>query len=278
MKLKPIHPNAGIEVWLRKRLLREIEAMDQSVRWWLGAAYRSQEGRIDATANPPAKSYVVVAADARPADYLERVMAALRRRWGKRWDALGEEIAEKFARRAGATVDDAVEAALRGADMRVSLQISKAQRDQLAATVNENVALIRTIPEQYLGAVEGHVMRSVLAGRDLQGLNRDIKATYGVTTRRARLIARDQNNKATAYFTKTRQLELGIEQAVWVHSGAGKTPRPSHVKAGRERVVYNVAEGWLDPAINKRIWPGTEINCRCTSRSIIAEPTQKEAA
>lgn len=268
MKLRAIRANAGLEAWLRKRLEREIADMAKSIEWWVGAAYRKQYPRI--TLN--------LGQDAAPADLLQRVLDSLRTRWGARFDALGEEIAEKFAERSGSNTDDAIEAAMRAAGMRVKLQISKAQRDQLAGTIQENVSLIRSIPEQYLTSVEGAVMRSVLAGRDLGTLTSELKAAHGVTHRRAAFIARDQNNKATAYFTKTRQLELGIQEAVWVHSGAGKHPRPSHVKAGSDRVVYNVAEGWLDPHLNKRIWPGTEPNCRCTCRSIVAEQKRLEEA
>jgi SPP1 gp7 family putative phage head morphogenesis protein len=273
-KIRAVRPNAGLEAWLRRRIEREVDDLAASVEWWVGAAYRKEQPRI--ASNPVAKSNV--AQDAAPADILQRVLESLRRRWGQRFDALGEEIAAKFATRAGTNTDDAVEAAMRAAGMRVKLQPSKAQRDQLAGTIQENVSLIRSIAPQYFTSVEGAVMRSVLAGRDLGTLTSELKRAHGVTHRRAAFIARDQNNKATAYFTKTRQLELGIQEAIWVHSGAGKEPRPSHLKAGREGVVYNVAEGWLDPHLNKRIWPGTEPNCRCTCRSVIAVPKQQELA
>jgi len=264
-KLRPVQPNAGLEAWLRKRLERELASMDRSIRWWVRAAYRKHLERIE------------IAQDAAPADLLQRVLAALRRRWGRRFDALGEEIAERFAKRAGDQTDAAMTAALRAAGIRVKFQASQAQQDQLAAAIQQNVSLIRSIPEQYLTSVEGAVMRSVQAGRDLGALTSELRAAYGVSYRRAAFIARDQNAKATAFLTRTRQVELGIQTAQWVHSGAGKEPRPSHVKAGRDRIVYNVAEGWLDPALGKRIWPGTEPNCRCTSRSIIAEPMEEAA-
>lgn len=300
-KLRAVRANAGVHAWFRKRLDQEIDRMHRAVFWWVRAAYRKQLDRIELAQDSwPAwqaraarwvelRTPIVelwdgewvhlppLAMDAAPADLLEEVLAALRARWGQRFDRLAEEIAESFAKRAGATTDQAIEAALRAAGMRVKFQISKAQSDQLAAAVQENVALIRSIPEQYLLGVEGAVMRSVREGRNLAPLVAELQKTYGSTKKRAALIARDQNNKATAFLTKTRQLEIGVEQAVWVHSGAGKEPRPSHVKAGRDQVVYNVAEGWLDPALGKRIWPGTEINCRCTCRSIIPELVAQEA-
>ena len=68
---------------------------------------------------------------------------------------------------------------------------------------------------------------------------------------------------------RARQVELGIKEAVWIHSNAGETPRPTHLKAGRDRVRYDVSKGWWDPAVQEYILPGQLINCRCSSRSVI---------
>lgn len=139
-------------------------------------------------------------------------------------------------------------------------------RDALEATVAENVSLIKSIGSQYLTAIEGHVMRSVTTGRDLAPLARRLELQYGVTRRRAALIARDQNNKATAVITRERQNELGIK-AIWLHSAGGKEPRPTHVANSGK--VYDPKEGWFDPDVGEHIWPGTLINCRCVSKSVI---------
>ena len=67
--------------------------------------------------------------------------------------------------------------------------------------------------------------------------------------------------------TRARQDELGITEAIWVHSGAGKHPRPTHVAMNGKK--YDVNKGMWDPAVKRWIFPGEEINCRCISRSII---------
>jgi uncharacterized protein with gpF-like domain len=56
-------------------------------------------------------------------------------------------------------------------------------------------------------------------------------------------LARDQNNKATASMTHARQDELGIAEASWVRSGAGKHPRPTHVAMNGKK--YDVNKGML---------------------------------
>jgi len=80
-----------------------------------------------------------------------------------------------------------------------------------------------------------------------------------MTHRRAALIARDQSSKASAVIENTRRKELGITQAIWQHSGGGHVPRPLHVKAGRDKLVFDLDKGaYID---GKWILPGTEINC-----------------
>ena len=135
----------------------------------------------------------------------------------------------------------------------------------LQATIAENVGLIRSIPEKYFTEVEGLVMRSVARGRDLSYLTDELQKRYGITRRRAALIARDQNNKATSVMQAARQQSLGITQGVWRHSHAGKEPRPSHVKADGK--VFELSKGmYLD---GKWVMPGEEINCRCTWSPVI---------
>lgn len=111
-------------------------------------------------------------------------------------------------------------------------------------------------------------MRSVQRGGDMGQLSKELQKEFGVTKLRAALISRDQNIKATSAFTRARQIELGITEAVWMHSHAGKEPRPTHVKMNGKR--YNVTEGMYDPAEKRNISPGELINCRCTSKSVIA--------
>ena len=147
--------------------------------------------------------------------------------------------------------------------------MTPATRDIMQATINQQVSLIKSIPSRYFTQIEGIVMRSVQIGRDLGQLTTDLQDQFGITKRRAAFIARDQNNKATASMNRARQDEIGVTEAIWVHSGGGKHPRPTHLKAGREKTRYDIKEGWLDPALGRHIFPGEEPNCRCVSKSII---------
>ena len=169
----------------------------------------------------------LLAEDASPASELLASMRSLGRRWLKRFDEGAKRLGEYFATTVSKRSDATLKRILKDAGF----------------------------------------MRSVQQGRDLATLTTELETRYGITRRRAALIARDQNNKATAAMTRVRYQELGLTQAIWMHSAGGKEPRPTHVANSGK--AYNVSEGWLDPAVNERIWPGTLINCRCVARPIL---------
>ena len=256
-RARPVRPNAGLAALYRQRLTALVDEMAASVEHWVSAAYRANEPRASAG----------MAWDDAPADALRRAIRILVRRWGRRFEEAAPRLARWFAQSARNRSERELARILREGGFTVRWRMTPAMRDVMQATIGEQVGLIRTIPQQYLGEVEGMVMRSVATGRDLASLYKEIRSRYNLTKKRAALIARDQNNKATATLLRVRQLEVGITEAIWVHSTAGKKPRPTHVaNSGR---VYDVAKGWFDPAIRKYIWPGTEINCRCVSRPVV---------
>jgi SPP1 gp7 family putative phage head morphogenesis protein len=250
---KAIRPNAGLEALYRKRISRLVEQMAKSVTFHVKRAYAG---------NTP-----LIAQDALPATTLRKVLRDLRRRWEAQFAEAAPRLARYFATRIENRNRLDLKRILKDGGFSVKMTLSPAQRDILEATVTENVSLIKSIPEQYFTQIEGAVMRSVSAGRDLSTLSRNLQRHYGVTKRRAALIARDQNNKATAMLTKARQEELGLNKAVWQHSHAGKKPRPTHV--AMDGKTYDVRKGMYDKAVGEWVFPGQLINCRCYSKTII---------
>jgi uncharacterized protein with gpF-like domain len=251
--LSPVHPNVGLEAAYRRQLEDLVEEMHRSIIYWVRAAYRANQPEI--------------AQDASPAQTMRSLMRKLSYRWNRRFARASQEMASHFARSAASRSDKAMAAILKKAGISVEFKMSAKANDVMQATIGEQVGLIRSIANQHLTDVEGKVMRSVAHGRDLGSLTADLQQSYDLSKKRASLIARDQNNKATATMTRVRQGELGIKQAIWVHSAGGKVPRPSHVKAGREKMVYDITKGaFID---GEYIFPGELINCRCVSKSII---------
>lgn len=251
--LDAVRPSAALRVAYERKLLAPINAMASSVQYWMLSTYK---------ANPP-----LVASDARPSSRITSRMSRLTRQWIKRFDGLAEELARYFAQAASDRTDESIRQALLKARFSVKFQMSQAQKDVVDAIVQENVSLIKSIPQQYLTSVEGAVMRSVQAGRDLASLTTQLEHAHGVTRRRAVTIALDQNNKATAYLERARQLELGITEAKWLHSAGGNTPRPTHVAFSGQR--YSIKDGVTLEPDEGVVWPGTAIRCRCVSQAII---------
>lgn len=250
-----MHPNAGIEAVYRKRLDALIREMQKSTIYWVRASYR---------ANPPE-----LAQDETPAEAMRKAIRKLSKRWLKRFDDAAPKLADWFGQAVSARSSDALRMILKDAGFSVKFTMTPAMRDVVDATVNQSVTLIKSIPAQYFAEVEGLVMRSVQVGRDLSSLTDELQARYGVTRRRAAFIALDQNNRATAAMNRARQIEVGIDENIWVHSGGGRHPRPTHVRAGRDRIRYKVSEGWYDPALKRHIQPGEEPNCKCVGRPVI---------
>jgi SPP1 gp7 family putative phage head morphogenesis protein len=251
--LRAIHPNVGIEVAYRRRLTSLVRQMAASYQYWLRATYRS---------NPPR-----MAQDESPAKELERLLKGMGVQWSKRFEEAAPRLARYFAGSTRRQSEAALRRILRESGITVKMTMTRGLRDVLNAVVADNVALIKSIPQQYHTQVEGLVMRSVTEGRDLEQLTRDLRDRFGVTERRARFIALDQSNKATSAIRREREMSVGLEDAIWLHSAAGKEPRPTHVANSGKR--FSLSEGWYDPAVRKRIWPGTEPRCRCTWRVVV---------
>lgn len=255
VEVRAIRPNYGVGEAYRKELQAIIAEMANSVRYWLRATWR---------ANPP---MTTMAQDAGPIVELRQTMSRLARHWTKRFDKVSDELSTRFADKSLKHTNVAMQAALRDAGFTVPFKPTVGVAQSVQAIIGENVALIKSIPSKYFAEIEQQVWQSVAAGHDLHTLTKSLESRYGVTFKRAAFIARDQNAKANAAIEATRRSELGITEAIWVHSGAGKEPRESHVHAGEIKLRYNVNEGAMIDG--KRIWPGTEPNCRCTSKAVV---------
>lgn len=253
--VRAVHANRGIEAKYRRKLQELIAEMVGSVEYWMKAQYRKK---------PPTVA-TLVAQDASPANEAQKMLRELADRWLERFEESAPKIAQAYLRSMFAATDNAFKLALRDAGWTVKFDMTPAMRDAFNASLAENVGLIKSIPAQYLTQVEGIVMRSYSAGRDLEAMVKELRTLYPKATDRAELIARDQSNKANAVVNRTRQLELGITEAIWMHSHAGKTPRPDHLAANGKR--YNIAEGCK--ISGEFIQPGEQINCRCVCRPIL---------
>lgn len=249
---RALQTNAGITVAYRKKLLAVIDEMIASYRYWVKAAYRK---------NPPATMAQDSYAD------LQREIRKLGRRWTKQFEDMSQDLGKWFAISIDKRNHNALKALLKKSGWTVKYQRTKKMNEVMSAIIADNVSLIKTIPKQFHTQIEGKVNRSVAAGRDLFTLSQDLEKTYKVTRKRAALISRDQNNKATNQLARVRYMGMNLNEAIWMHSHAGKTPRRSHL--ANHGKTFNLDTGWYDPDEKEWILPGYLINCRCTMRPVV---------
>lgn len=247
--LPAVRPNAGIEAWYRRVLESHLHKMHRSVAYWVVSQYDSAG----------------LGQDALPAHQLQRELKRLTTQWETSFARLAKWLPKQFAERVQKYGDRALDTRLRVVGIRAKFTMTTPMRDAFQAVLYEQVGLIKSIPAQHLQEVQGLVMRSVSRGRDLAFLSRQLQKRYGVTKRRAELIARDQNNKATSVLQAARQRQLGIATGIWLHSHAGKHPRLSHLAANEQE--FDLGTGM--EIEGEYIMPGEKINCRCVWRAVI---------
>ena len=186
----------------------------------------------------------------------------------KKWQSIFEEkvdgLVDPFINQSNKANSASVHASLRKLSGGLSLGTRKLDYDStqvLKAASAENVALIKSIPQQYLQRIEGAVYRSITHpdGRDY--LIKEIKRTNQVTAKRATMIAGDQTRKVNAALTAGRMQKVGVKKFEWIHV-ASSHPRELHVKLNGKVCK------WDDPPVIQRNpeirgYPAQLPNCKC---------------
>ena len=246
--LKPTLPNAGVEAAYRKQLFQIVREL-----------MRDFPGELN-------QDYVFVLRQftehLRNADVTEKFYRE------------AERIARTFVNRASNHTQSALRVALESAgynprQLESLRRVPGALENVKNAIYRENVALIRRMPEETARQIERMVNDSVVRGSDLGGMVKELMDIPDMTLRRAQIIARDQNNKATQSMALVRMQSLGITHGVWMHRSGGKTFRPTHVTMDGEK--FPLAEGLYDMNEGRNVFPAELINCHCTFESILPD-------
>jgi uncharacterized protein with gpF-like domain len=176
-------------------------------------------------------------------------------------------------------VEQGMERQLRTRKFGIHFELTPSMRAIIQPEIAKNVSLLQDIPSQYFTEVEGLVMRAVAVGGDLKTLTDELHKRCGITLNRAGEIAMDQNRKINSVMTKTRDLELGITKAIWLHTQGGCAVKRTHPTAAEVRMseahkafsgqTYDIAEGALIDG--KRVWPGSESGCCCMSKPVMPD-------
>lgn len=141
-----------------------------------------------------------------------------------------------------------------------------AYEELLQKWVEENTALIKTLPQESLDTMREIILDSYRSGEPTADIVRKIQNAYNVSKRHARLIARDQTAKLNAQISKKQQTDAGIREYIWSDSGDSRV-RESH------RSLNNKRFRWDDPPVvdaktGRRCHPGEDYQCRCVPLAV----------
>ena len=250
--LKPVRPPIAVEREYHKKLKDMIKEMDRSLYWWLRAEYRKAEPEI--------------VGDSAMSD-LRTKLKRLTRTWQKKFDEESTAIAVWFADNIQKFTTGNLQRQMKktklaalGFDLKFTYHSNK-ERNIFNSIVEQNVNLIKSIASEHLKNVQGVVLRGIETGHDLSRMTDDLEMTYGVTERRAAMIARDQTAKATNNLSRQRLLDYGVTKGKWMHTSSGKTYRDSHVDM--DGTIYDIEEGCYDFDYGDYVQPGELVNCHC---------------
>ena len=197
-----------------------------------------------------------------PGKRAQHVLEAIRNQMAK---ATRQELVERAPRAIGKLVAERNAHILEGQGIEAKLNGTKKAIDAFTA---ENVALIRSVPVDYLQEVETAVHRAMTAGERHETLAKTIAERGGVMENRAKLIARDQVLKFNGSLNRVRQQAAGVDSYIW-RTVEDERTRDAH--ADFDGNTYTWAEGAGDGSPEEGVHPGEAINCRCWSEPILPD-------
>lgn len=192
------------------------------------------------------------------------------------------DIYDKFAER---TVRTFVNRTLDNSDRTVVKSLENMNADKLKikrnikspeidatveAIVEENLSLIKSIPEEFFKKLTFSMSQAIQNGQSLTQFKKQLMKVKGMTERRASMIARDQSNKAYNSLSRRKLQACGVSQFEWIHTGIAKTPRPYHKNVLNHKIFDFDEPPVIDPNTGERGYPAQLINCRCMMRPVVS--------
>jgi len=243
----PIRPNLGQAAQYKRELIYFMRKMYTNSIEWL------KSGKWQITGIPNV-------------DTMSSEIRSMAKNWEMQAESAGRKLSEHLVSGSLRQTDQAFTRMLKKSGFTAKFQVTPSMDAAMKTVVHDNVALIKDIPAKHFKDLEHSVMRAARKGMDLSELVPELQEKYGLSKKRAHNLALDQVSKATAEAAKQRMIDIGMDKAVWKHSGIPKNPRHSHIHAtGR---VYKISEGcYID---GEYIQPGEKPNCRCLVVPVMA--------
>lgn len=201
-------------------------------------------------------------------DVLTGTLDAIKSRWSSlAFQRLAADIASRFVRAAN-------ESNMKRTQCDLGINIysdSQELTDYITLSIRDNTRLIMSIPDQYLTQVESIVLTNVRAGGRPSAIAKSLQQQFGVTERRAKMIARDQTAKVNGDLNRMRQTNAGFPYFEWNDSDDERV-RDRHEYLADHVTAYGKGiYRWDNPPLSDKgvpIIPGTDYQCRCVARPV----------
>lgn len=251
-----LRPSAAIRDWYDVQLNRLIISMIED--------YRREINRV--FEHPDVEEFY--SGDASPTAQFKKTLNGLNERWKKIFKGAARTLGTRFTEKVDAHSKTTMTNSLSVAGIvEPRMQYNKNVLETLSASTEFNHTLITNIQAEAHDRIYDVIMLSLSSPNpDEQGQPAIIKHLTEVeemSKKRAELIARDQTAKVYSSLNTERMRQNGIQKFQWIHSSAGKVPRPSHVAKDGEIFTLDDPRLWTGPKADQGP-PGWPINCRCT--------------
>lgn len=263
---KVLRNSVALEARYARDLRRVTDAMVAQTRKEIMRLFRSDDSRQ------------FFAEDASIASQARMALNRLEKRFNKLFNDRARGYATKMVRGAAAASKSALHSSLEELSGGLSLKtdiLTGELKDMLTATVNENTALIKTIPRTYLDQVRSIVNRAIISPQSggLEGLIGRLDALLDARAKqirnKAKNLALDQTRKTYNNLNAGRMRAVGVTKFEWVHSGGAQKPRHLHKFKLNGQIFDLDNPPVIDEKTGERGIPGQAINCQCGMLPVI---------
>ena len=134
------------------------------------------------------------------------------------------------------------------------------EQDYIKSRIKTNTSLIKNLSSQYVEELGIDLFNAYEQGKSSKSLAKDVQERYGITARRAKLIARNEVKNTNSQMNLKQAAELGFDEGVWMTVIDGRE-RELHKQHDNKK--FKIGVGLSDGNGGKEE-PGDAINCRCT--------------
>jgi hypothetical protein len=253
-------PSAAVREWYERQMRAAFKSMIDDYKEQLNEALQTRDVE---------KHF---AKDAAAESILTDVLKRLDRKWTSIFKQYAKMTAEAFTEKVDKHSRSTCWHSLKVIGIeQPNKSYSRNIENTISAAQTFNNTLITNVQRDVHEKIFSSVMLSLTspdpAQQGVSGIENALKEVGSFSSKRIELIARDQNSKLYSSLNLDRLRDNGIEKFMWIHSSAGKVPRPSHVAKDGEIFTMDDARLWTGPKADQGP-PGWAINCLPGTASI----------